>query len=327
MNSNRQKILNLLESYQQLSPKELEAKLGISAAMLFRYLKKLQESSEIVKIGSSPKVFYKLKTGGDNLHKVHTNENVVNSKPIEENFSLITATGEEYLGMFGFQKWCSERKLDISDMIQKYESQILGYKKYFKSGFIDATEKIFTSFVGRVFLDKLYYLDFYSYPVFGRTKISNWLFYGKTLQQKELMQKVVEISAPKIFNFILDQGIDSVLFIPPTVPRKIQFMKVLEDSLNLHLPKVQIIKAKTQIIIQQKSLKNIEDRIRNASASLIVETRNTNFKNLLIIDDFTGSGATLNVVAEKCKKQGVAEKIFGLTITGSINGFEIIKEV
>ena len=104
-------------------------------------------------------------------------------------------------------------------------------------------------------------------------------------------------------------------------------MKVLENALNLNLPKIKIVKVKTPVTVPQKSLKDLKERIENAQTSLIVETRNTNYQKLLIIDDFTGSGATLNVVAEKCKKQNVAHTIFGLTITGSINGFEVIREV
>lgn len=318
----KEKILSLIGVKGEVSPKELESLTGLGPAMLFRHLKKLQEEKKILKIGSSPKVFYKLNQDVFLESKIK-----IDSEIIQENFSLITATGQELLGSVGFVKWCEERKLDINLMVEKYEEQIREYKKFFHNGYIDATQKIQTSFKDNIFLDKLFYLDFYSYPVFGRTKISNWLFYGKTLQQKELMNKVIEISRNKIYTFVLEQKVDCVLFVPPTVPRKTQFMKVLEESLNLSLPKVKIIKTKTPIIIQQKSLKDLGDRIKNAKTSLVVETRDTHFKKLLIIDDFTGSGATLNVIAEKCKKQKVADQVYGLTITGSINGFEVIKEV
>lgn len=290
--------------------------------MVFRYLKQLVIDGKIIKIGQAPKVFYALKRE----QKVDSPKSSVLSNVVEENFNLITATGEEIPGMTGFEKWCHDRKLNIEDMITKYEEQISYYKKFINNYYIDASKKL-DSFGVDKSLDKLVYLDFYSYPVFGRTKISNWLFYGKTLQQKDLMNRVIEQTKTKIFNFIIDQKVDSILFVPPSVPRKTQFMKILEDTLNINLPKIKITKIKTPITIQQKSLKDLGDRIKNAQTSLIVETKDTNYKRLLIIDDFTGSGATLNVVAQKCKKQKVAEMVFGLTITGSINGFEVIKEV
>jgi hypothetical protein len=40
----------------------------------------------------------------------------------------------------------------------------------------------------------------------------------------------------------------------------------------------------------------------------------------------SGSGATLNETAAKLKKLGATE-IFGYAITGSMNGFEVIREV
>ena len=104
-------------------------------------------------------------------------------------------------------------------------------------------------------------------------------------------------------------------------------MKELENALNIRLPKINIVKVQTPITIQQKSLKSIEDRIINAESTMFVEGNGNNFDNILIIDDFTGSGATLNVLAGKIKKQNISQKVLGLTITGSVNGFEVVKEV
>jgi predicted amidophosphoribosyltransferase len=121
---------------------------------------------------------------------------------------------------------------------------------------------------------------------------------------------------------------DAVAFIPPTVPRKKQIMKELKKFLNLSLPEVQIEKIKTGISVQQKSLKDLNDRIYNAEHTMVVISKiKKPYKKLLIIDDFTGSGSTLNEMAKKCKEQGVATKVIGLTLTGSINGFDVLKEI
>ena len=55
--------------------------------------------------------------------------------------------------------------------------------------------------------------------------------------------------------------------------------------------------------------------------------KNYTFKKVIIIDDFTGSGATLNILAKKIKQQKIAQEVIGLTITGSMNGFEVVKEI
>ena len=55
---------------------------------------------------------------------------------------------------------------------------------------------------------------------------------------------------------------------------------------------------------------------------------NSVFKNILIIDDAVGSGATLNEVAKKIRDKGLCRgNIIGLALTGSFKGFDIISEV
>ena len=70
MYSNREKILAILEKEEGLSPKQLGEKLNIGQTMVFRYLKKLQQENKIIKIGASPKVFYRLNTGNGSTAKI-----------------------------------------------------------------------------------------------------------------------------------------------------------------------------------------------------------------------------------------------------------------
>ena len=137
----------------------------------------------------------------------------------------------------------------------------------------------------------------------------------------------MDLSVPLIEKFIQENKIQAIAFVPPSVPRQTQFMKELENALQIKIPKINIVKVQTPITIQQKSLKNIEDRIENAQKTMYVEGAGFDFKRLLIIDDFTGSGSTLNIIAGKMKMQNIAREVYGLTITGSVNGFEVVKEV
>ena len=51
-------------------------------------------------------------------------------------------------------------------------------------------------------------------------------------------------------------------------------------------------------------------------------------KNLLLVDDALGSGATLNEIAHIVKNKKLCSgKIYALAITGSPKGFEVIQEV
>lgn len=76
----------------------------------------------------------------------------------------------------------------------------------------------------------------------------------------------------------------------------------------------------------QKTLSKLEDRIKNASETMMVKEMSLKYKKVILIDDAVGSGATLNEAGKKLKERGV-QKVYGLAIVGSYKGFEVIKEV
>jgi predicted amidophosphoribosyltransferase len=52
------------------------------------------------------------------------------------------------------------------------------------------------------------------------------------------------------------------------------------------------------------------------------------YKNILLIDDAVGSGATFNEVAKKIKDQKIVyEKVIGLSLTGIFKGFDVVSEI
>ena len=52
-------ILEIIRSRKSPTPKEISDILHISKRTLFKHLKRLQTNNRIIKIGSSPKVFYR----------------------------------------------------------------------------------------------------------------------------------------------------------------------------------------------------------------------------------------------------------------------------
>jgi predicted amidophosphoribosyltransferase len=110
------------------------------------------------------------------------------------------------------------------------------------------------------------------------------------------------------------------------VARKTQFIKELERLLDINLPKLKIVKAAGEVAVPQKTLSKLEDRIDNAAGTIFIDDRRI-FKNILLIDDAIGSGATLNETARKIKEKGLAKKVIGLAITGSFKGFDVISEI
>lgn len=76
----------------------------------------------------------------------------------------------------------------------------------------------------------------------------------------------------------------------------------------------------------EKTLKKLSDRIENANETFIVNST-TSVKNVLLIDDAVGSGASINQIAQKIKERKMAKKVIGFAITGSLNDFDVISEV
>jgi len=125
-------------------------------------------------------------------------------------------------------------------------------------------------------------------------------------------------------------NINAVCFIPPTLPRKLQFMDELESRLNLSLPKVDLVKAGSgDILIPQKTLSSLNERVINAQSSIFIKNiKEPSFANILLIDDVAGSGASFNETAKKLKALKIGfKKIIAFAFVGNIKGYDVIRQI
>lgn len=318
-----QNIIKYITTQKQASAKELADYLEISRQALYKHLSKLIEEKKIAKRGKPPTVFYFMK--GVAIQQTVFAKARITSSLIEKNYLLITPTGERLEGIRGFSYWCAKNNLPLEKTAREYEKTFQKYARYKRGGFIDGRYKIRHTFP-QVFLDKVYYLDFYSIERFGKTKLGWLLLYAKQSQNKKLIEKLTTVIKDNVQKIIEKHRIKAVGFIPPTVKRQIQLMAELERNLRLPLPTINLRKIKTEVIVPQKTLSRLEERIENARETIFLADTHI-YENVLLIDDAVGSGATLNETARKLKERGAAKKVFGLAITGSLKGFEIISEV
>ncbi len=326
----KQNIQELLNTYTELSVNEIASRLNVSKQMVHLAIKQLLESKDIIKLGSPPKTIYR-KVSKDNNFKTIPVLNTISEEELSfltQNFLIVTDTGNLLEGIEAFSYWCTQRNLPIEKTIKEFISTKKKYETYYtKSKLIDGTEKLVnTKEYEKIWLDKLYYLDFYAIERFGKTRLGTLLHYAKQGQNKYLMQIMMNEIETKIKTFISEHKIDAVAFVPPTVRREVQIMKFIQQKLNLNLPHIEIQKISGIIPIPQKSLSKINERIRNAKNTFAV-VDNRNFKHVLLIDDAVGSGSTLNQVAEKIKNKQVAKTVTGLAIVGSFKGFDVITDV
>jgi len=317
------KILRYIEAKGQASGNELADYLMITPRGVRKHLNNLLAEGKLSKIGKPPKVFYLLAEKEEETEASQLDSET--ERIINENFIVITPAGIKKEGLDGFRYWCDRQKLPLVKTASEYRQTLGKYARYKKDGLIDGKYKIKHTF-NQVFMDKVFYLDFYSIERFGKTKLGQMLLYAKQSQDKILIRELVEQIKPKIISLIERLRIDAVGYIPPTVKREVQFMKELQRHLNLSVPVVNLIKVKTPVAVPQKTLNKLEDRVENARSTIIVnETRK--YRTVLLLDDALGSGATLNETARQIKEQDLAQTIIGLAITGSFSGFEVISEV
>lgn len=295
----------------------------ISYRVILWHLQNLLRQKKIEKVGKVPTIYYRIpfQRAGQTL-PLTGDLNV----RIEKEFLYIAPTGEMQGGMPGFVTWCFERNLPIQKTVEEYLNTLKKYDAYKKDGLIDGLSKLQKTF-SEVFVDALFYLDFYSIERFGKTKLGALLLYAKQSQHKQLIKDIALLSRERILHVCQKEKIEAIGFIPPTLPRKVQFMSEFQKYLALPYPILQIEKIKTPIAVAQKTLSKLEDRLQNARTSFAVSETKI-FKNILLIDDALGSGATMNAVAHQFKQKELCTgRIIGLAITGSFNGFDVIQEV
>ncbi len=323
-NKTSDKIIEYIKNKKQVAAGELVDYLGISRQALFKHhLSKLLKNGVLVKTGKPPKVFYLLKNKEAVKVKYTIDRKLINI--INTNYLIITPGGERLEGCKGFVYRCEKQGLPVEKTAKEYAATLQKYARHKKDGLIGGMHKIKGTF-DEVYLDEMYYLDFYSIERFGKTKLGQLLLYAKQSQNKKLMKELINDTRPLAEKLIKKFKIDGVGFIPPTVKREVQFMNELRKKLHLQIKEITITKIKTDIIVPQKTLNKLNDRIENAKKTFAVEEAGK-FNAILLIDDAVGSGATLNEIAKKIKDRGIAKKVIGLAITGSFKGFDVISEV
>jgi predicted amidophosphoribosyltransferase len=112
---------------------------------------------------------------------------------------------------------------------------------------------------------------------------------------------VVDEIKNRFLYFIKTEKMDAILYVPPTIKRKLQIMTYLEKNLQIDLPNAVVKKINNPIVIPQKALSKIFERVANAKKTFVVPEQQS-YQHILIIDDAIGSGATINEIALKIKQ-------------------------
>ena len=320
------KIRESLCSEGEKGVTELANQLFVSKQAVHSALNQLIENGEIEKLGRTPKTIYRI----TKVHKplIFDSVSVDDDGYLQNQFLIITEIGKMLNGAEGFAYWCKQRDLPLQKTIEEFKKTKTKYESYYNEmGIINGMEKLSnTKGFDEIFLDEIYYLDFYAIERFGKTRLGTLLHYAKQGQNKFLMKILVDEIREKIKILVQEHDFDAVGYVPPTIRREVQLMKFLETQLKINLPKINIQKISGIIPVPQKSLNKFEERINNADNTFAIPEK-IKYRHILLIDDAVGSGTTLNQIAGKIKRKGIAEKITGLAIVGSFKGFDVVTDV
>lgn len=328
--SNRVQIIEYIKSRGQTRVDDLWRHFKISRVLIHRYLKEMLSEGKLARVGKPPLVFYIYLNGDVASAKEEFEIPKKINDAIENNYLYVTPLGEVIEGIEGFLRWVKDIKEDrrAVPLAKEYVQSRSHADSYInRFGYINATKRIENIFPDTP-LDRLYYLDFYSLPKFGKTKLGQLVLYAKQAQKISLLEEIAPYFRHTVKDLIKRYKIDAIGFIPPTIPRKYQFQKEMEKKIASKLPKIELVKAYIgDIPIAQKTLSKLEDRVINARGSIFIKNEAKHFESVLLIDDAVGSGATMNETAIKLKQTGVAKNVIGLAVVGSYKGFDVIREI
>lgn len=332
MTNTKAKIIDYISYYGQARVYDLQKNLRISRVAIHKQLKRLLQEGLVTHVGTPPMVFYKLNSSSQMpIVKANQLPKYIN-QTIGANFLHITPDGKLLYGMKGFINWAQtyQKNKPLTALANEYTKTIENQKRQFsEQGWFDATLKLKESFK-EVFVNRLLFQDIYSYKVFGRTKLAKLVMYAKQTGTQDLIDKISDMAKPVIEKIIKTYSVEAVAYVPPTVPRPLQFMDEFASQLNIPLPEIKLVKVMPgDIPVPQKTLSNLKERIINAQDTIYLQhIAEPSYANILLIDDVVGSGASFNETARKLKRIKIGYKnIIAFALVGNIKGYDVIREI
>ncbi|MDD3487702.1 MAG: HTH domain-containing protein [Candidatus Moranbacteria bacterium] len=216
-----ERIINYIISHDQATGKELADFLGVTDRAVRKQLKSMLEKGELTKSGKPPLVYYSLNKEKKRL-KISADDLAVNKKAreiIDRNFLYISPRGKRLEGWAGFSEWCARRSYDPIKKSEEYLKTYNKYESFRKDGYISGKRKMKSTFPQNLCLEDVFYSDFYSWEIFGKTKLGQLLLYAKQNQNKSMMKEIISKVDPIIEKIIKKYDISAIGYIPPSVKR------------------------------------------------------------------------------------------------------------
>jgi hypoxanthine-guanine phosphoribosyltransferase len=333
-----QQILDVFTWKDILWATEIAELTGKSTVIVHKYLKELVTQWKLQKIGIGPRTKYTMvwieqATKYEQKPELPKNSSQVSyqdKKLLDDIFLKFSPEGNILKWFEGLENWCQERGFDVAEKVTAYIGIYEHLQKLKDHCWLLDAKTSFGHDFDAVYIDQVYYADQYKWMDFWRGKLAEMTFYAKQSQNKKLISESIHEVIRSIECLIAQEGYNAIGIVPWSINRKNQLLKIFKNQLkSVGIPFVNIIKYyPSGIAIPQKSLKTREQRIQNAKNTIFVDDIDIkNYEKVLLLDDFVGSGATLNETAKKLKQAWV-KKVDSFAFVGNLNlSYEVINEI
>ncbi len=158
----RDKIFKYILDNSPVSINDLKQEFQISREMIHRHINILFTEDKIYKVWSAPKVYYFPVNNIKDNNQLDKYKNVDDDFFDVNKFAFFWPDWENKFWKEWFVEWCKKRNLDANKEFDIYKKTLLKYDSHkTKYWLIKWIEKMKSTF-DEVYLDKVYYLDFYS---------------------------------------------------------------------------------------------------------------------------------------------------------------------
>ena len=351
----QKKVLDALGELGVATPNQLleSGLITVGRVMLHRHLKVLASKELISRIGSPPKVYYKYNEPPEENNQKQIElpipETIVDPSIIANYFAF--TSGYKFLeGLEGFNEWFKVKQLPNllkqkskkKPLVQQVNAAYHGSLNEFcklrknlegqiKNSLFDGTPR-YQSIHSNPIIDHVYYLDFYSLPIYGKTRLGWYVQKAKVGDKLSMrfIDTIAKVLQPTLDSFIDQRKVDAILWVPHSLNRPVSLMDELKKRLATSTPSIKIMKAFPAEVIPQKSISDLQARIDNAlSSNHILASRSqlVKFKHILIVDDAIGSNATIHSIAFRLRQSVPNAIISAISIVGSFKGFDVIQDI
>ncbi len=312
-----QQILQLLAKHHALRPIELHKITNISRQRIHSQLKALLLSDQIVRKGQSPLTYYSLKTESkkttDTILQLSDNQREI----IDQDFLIIKRQGTQVTGQRAVCDYAQEYNTDPQQVAEKFAEARDQQKKIIqqKDGEQVNQKNLLQDKISIDAHNIEHYEceDFTEVEGFGETALAKKVHAAKSSENAVLQMEIFRQTERRIHKLISDHGIDAVAFIPGATSAGKAFMKVWQETLDLPLPHVNLIRVTEETSVPQKAISLQTDRADHAQSTIVLGDHR-HHGHVLILDDSVISGTSLHQAASALIQEDAATKVSVYTL-------------